>query len=361
MQTLIVSTCGTSLLTNLAGEDRGLVTRHANARSPADVLTPDRTKLESLTRRMTQRLRTAGKADLGRLSAELNGLLKHYGGQLDRGGDTHWLIATDTWLGNATASALAEVLNNAHHIARVWRIKDLRTSNLMEFHIAMTEIARLCAREVRGMRDGGFRVLFNLTGGFKSVQGFMQALGMLYADESLYLFEGTDELLRLPRLPIELNTAALVREHEWVFRRLAAGLPVSATEARNVPDTLLMELDGQVALSVWGDVVWEEAGPTMLSEQLWPALDPRLRFDKRIERDARNFSRDERRQINERLAELARLLHDGHTNLARLDLKKLNAPHGDSTHECDAFGGKRLFGHFDHDVFVVDKIAEGLH
>lgn len=364
MPTLIVSTCGTSLLTNLADERRDLVIRHANAGAADQVPMPDRTALEGLIQQMHQKLAAADNAAHERLSAELNGVLRYYGGKLDGRRDTHWLIATDTWLGNATAEAIGQVLAMAGHTVEVKRIPDLRTNSLTEFRSAMAELARLCAQEVRAMREGGWRVVFNLTGGFKSVQGFMQALGMLYADESVYVFERTSELLRLPRLPIALDAATLVRAHQGLFRRLAARLPVTAAEARNVPDTLLMEEDGQVTLSVWGDVVWAEAGDALLAERLWDSVDDRLRYGDNLAKMVQACSAEERRMVNQRLGELARHLHDKQFNPPRLDFKKLKVPRGSWTHECDAWakgGAKRLFGYFDGAVFVVDALAEGLH
>lgn len=364
MPNLILSTCGTSLLTNLAGAQRDLITRHANARTPEEVPEPDRGVLSGLIETVAQRLRAADSRERERLSAELNGLLRYYGGGPWPSRDTHWLIATDTWLGQATAAAIAAVIPATGASVEVKRIPDLRTDNLAEFRAAMAELARLCAQEVRGYGAAGWRVVFNLTGGFKSVQGFMQALGMLYADESVYVFERTDQLLRLPRLPIGLDAEALVRRHEAVFRRLAAGLPVDAGQAAGMPDTLLMEDGGQVVLSVWGDLVWAEAGPKLLGERIWPPVDPRLRIGAGFEHSAAGCSVEERRQVNERLGDLARHLSNPQYNPRRLDFKLLKVPQGASTHECDAWskgGAKRLFGRFEAGVFVVDLLAEGLH
>lgn len=364
MPTLILSTCGTSLLTNLAGEHRGLITRHANARTREEVPAEDRAVLDGLIAAAGGRLLAADNAGKARLSAELNGLLCYYDGQLGRARDTHWLIATDSWLGTATAAAIAAVLEAADQVVVVRRIPDLRTANLAEFRAAMAELARLCAQEVTGMSQGGWRVVFNLTGGFKSVQGFMQALGMLYADESVYVFEGTKELLRLPRLPINLDAVGLARTHEAVLRRLAAGLPVTADTARAVPDALLMEDEGQVTLSVWGDLVWADAGPALLGERLWPPVDARLRFGAGFEASVKGCSADELRHINERLGDLARHLNEPAYNPDRLDFKKLKRAYGSRTHECDAWakaGAKRIFGHFEDGVFVVDALDHALH
>ena len=50
----------------------------------------------------------------------------------------------------------------------------------------------------------------------------MQALGMFYADETLYIFEAGGELLSIPRLPVDFNESARqsVVDNFSVARRL---------------------------------------------------------------------------------------------------------------------------------------------
>lgn len=354
---LIVSTCGTSLLTNIAGDQRALVTRHANARRPEEVPEPDRRILEQLIATGRQRMQAATHDERARLSAEYNGLACFWGHAPDPQ-DLHWLIATDTWLGQQTAGILETVLGNQ---AQTKRIPDLRTQDLQAFRLAMAALVRLCAEEIKPL---GMKVVFNLTGGFKSVQGFMQALGMLYADETLYVFESSRELLRLPRLPLRLDVETSLRETLDLWRRLDVGLPVSEHEVRGLPEIFFLVIDGQVALSEWGELAWREVRGKLLGERVWPSIDAKVRFGEGFERSTRDCSEDERRLINERVAELARHLHDPAFNPRHLDFKKLAAPHQGATHECDAWahgGAKRLFGHFEQSVFTIDRLAEGLH
>ncbi|MFN3885074.1 MAG: hypothetical protein ACK4Q4_09990 [Rhodocyclaceae bacterium] len=354
---LIVSTCGTSLLTNIAGSERKLVTDHANKRRVEDVPGEDRKRLEGIVAQARNRMQQAGTDERARLSAEYNGLLCYYDGRFAQD-DLHWLIATDTWLGQQTAAILQETLGEK---AQVKHIPDLRTEDLQAFRLAMATLVRLCAEEIRPM---GLEVVFNLTGGFKAVQGFMQTLGMLYADETVYVFEGSHELLRLPRLPIELNAERIVRDALWVFRRLDVGLPVSQRQAGGIPEIFLFADEGMVSLSEWGELVWREEREKILSERLHPPVDEKIRFAPDFERTVQGCSAAEMRQVNERVAELARHLHEPGFNPRRLDFKKLAKPVAGSTHECDAWaqrGAKRLFGHFENGVFVIDRLDQGLH
>lgn len=354
---LIVSTCGTSLLTNIAGERRGLVTRHANAHRPEDVPEADREFLKGLIATARQRMRDATHDERAQLSAEYNGLACYYGDEPDSQ-DQHWLIATDTWLGQETAAILGEVLGPT---AQTKRIADLRTQDLQAFRLAMAALVRLCAEEIKPL---GMKVVFNLTGGFKSVQGFMQALGMLYADETIYVFESSRELLRLPRLPLRLDVETSVRETLALWRRLEVGLPVCEQEIRGLPEIFFFVIEGHVALSEWGELAWREVRDKLLGEQVWPSIDAKVRYGEGFERSIRNCSGHERRQINERMAELARHLREPTFNPRHLDFKKLATPYQGSTHECDAWaagGAKRLFGHFEQDAFIIDRLGEGLH
>jgi putative CRISPR-associated protein (TIGR02619 family) len=363
---LILSTCGTSLLTNLVPTQRDLIYRHANIRNPDEIPDNERKILQTLvTTTLPERLRRSSLEEQARLSAEINGIFRYYDGCLcfDTGPDIHWLVTTDTWLGEATGRAVGDVLEKQGHQVEVKRIPDLRTNSLEGFRLGMSELVRMCAQEIKGMRDGHYRIIFNLTGGFKSVQGFMQALGMLYADESIYVFEGTSELLRLPRLPISMDALNLAKIHERIFRRYAAGLPISNEDVENIPDPLLMFIDGEVTLSLWGEAVWKEVGSEILCKGLLPPIDAKLRYGDGFEKTLQNCSSHEFRQINERLGDLARYLNNGN-NPKRLDFKKLKAPKGRCTHECDAWaqsGAKRLFGYYDNGVFVVVELAAGLH
>ncbi|MDP2811900.1 MAG: hypothetical protein Q8O34_17310 [Rhodocyclaceae bacterium] len=359
---LILSTCGTSLLTYRATDDeRASITRHANARRPEDIPADARASLEAIIARARDAMRTSTLPDRACRSAEFNGLHCFYEGRFAPPPDLHWLIATDTWLGQQTAEILRETLEALGQKTQVRRIPDLRTADIDEFRLAMAELVRLCTQEIRPM---GLTVIFNLTGGFKSVQGFMQALGMLYADETVYVFEGSSRLLRLPHLPLKLDAEETVRNSIRLFQRMAVGLPVSAEDARGILDVFLFVVDNQASLSEWGEIVWAETKGKILGEKLWQPVDTRLRYGERLERSVNECSTNERVMVNERLAELARCLHDPAYNPKRLDFKKLAAANGQYTHECDAWAtgnAKRLFGRFDNGVFVVGKLAEGLH
>lgn len=364
---LIVSTCGTSLLTNkVSGDLRNMLTNYANQSDAEDV--PAEPRLHIQQHLDARRSELARETDINRLmdlSAELNGLIRLYGGNPGAARDQHVLLATDTWLGESTARMVADVLDRYGHPVEIRRVRDLRTDDPDSFRWAMSDLVAWCAETLKGYRDAGYRVVFNLTGGFKSVQGFMQALGMVYADESIYVFERTEQLLRLPRLPVQLDSEAILRRHLAVFRRIAAGLPVCEAEVADVPESLVNVLDGQAVFSPWGELVWREACRGIYSAGLLPFITPKLISGSQFERSLEKLGPDQLRQINERLDQLARRLEEGENyNPRSLDFKKLKTPAQNSTHECDAWaehGALRLFGHYESGRYVIDRLDKGLH
>lgn len=365
---VIVTTCGTSALTNSASiELRGYISRYANARTPEDVSDkPTRQRLQAHIEERKQQF--AAQTEIGqlkKLSAELNGLLSLYDNRPPSGRDQHFLICTDTWLGEATAQLVQGYLERCGQAVQLQRITDLQTGSLAGFQMAMAELVRWCAETLPGWGEAGHQVSFNLTGGFKSVQGVMQILAQFYADEAVYVFESGDELLRLPRLPVRMAAEDTLREHLPVFRRMAClNTPITATQAEGIPDTLLMQIDGQATLSVWGELVWREQYKALYREKLWESPSPKLRFGPKFMTSVQDLPPNRLETVNTRVDDLCRQLETGQA-LGRLDLKGLQGnPRPPSTHECDAWhdgDARRLYGHYEEEVFVLDEQGRALH
>ena len=182
----------------------------------------------------------------------------------------------------------------------------------------------------------------------------------------LFRSERTEQLLRLPRLPVQLDSEAILRRHLAVFRRIAAGLLAGEAEVAGVPESLVNTLDGQAVFSPWGELVWQEAYRAVYSAELLGPITPKLAFGPRFQQTLDGLTPDRLRHINERLDQLARRLEDGETyNPRSLDFKPLQGTeHKGSTHECDAWAdqdAKRLFGHYAGECYVIDRLDKGLH
>lgn len=364
---LIVSTCGTSLLTNgpMSDELRKLLRRTANETGKTLAAT-DRSFIDDRLKEKRDSLAKASPGEARDLSAELNGLLGLYDENLSRAkGGHHIFLHTDTYQGEAVAETLAHWSRQKGLISETLRIDRLNAARVEDFHEGMANLAAWCANTLPGYRSSGYRIVFNLIGGFKSLQGFMQTLGMFHADESVYLFEGERTLLRIPRLPIDLDESAkkLMRDNITLFRKISRSA-VSASECAPIPETLLYRLGDECELSPWGRMLWDRFRTAAFEERLWPSPSPLIVYtDKFAKKGAALSEGKYRRYLNERLDDLARHLEgDGkvRANLKRLDLKPLRGnPCPPATHEIDTWaegGAWRICGRFDGQTFILEDL-----
>ena len=362
----ILSTCGTSLLTYRVDEPtRALATRCANKKTYEEIAEPDQKILCDLIAQVQNWLPSASRTDVAIRSAELNTITKFYGDQPLAPRDHHVLLCTDTWLGQQTADLVAAWLTLQGCSVEVKRQKDLQTTDLDAFQLALSELVHWSESTLPEWQKQGYRVVFNLTGGFKSVGGFLQALAMFYADETLYIFESGTTLLRIPRLPVPvtIDTVPVVRSYLTIFRRLANALPTA--DLSRFPETLLMRVRQNAILSEWGRLVWERAKKQVYAEQIYPSPSSLLVFGLKFADSVKDLAPDRMRILNERIDDLAHYLTDRTFNPPSLDFKKLRGnPMPPSTHECDAWAdgsAQRLFGHFDDDdTFVLDQLDKKL-
>ena len=377
MPNLIVSTCGTSLLTNGAdGGLRRLLITHANAREQ-DMAESDRGEIDAWVEERRQYLLRADDEQAARLSAEINGLLAYYRGDgvpvpADHR-DQHYLLVTDTYLGQRASGCISQWLERrfGQPATRV-TAGGLNTSDIADFRAALADIVmQLDNLDLSAWREQGYRVVFNLTGGFKSVNGFMQTIGMLFADECFYLFEGSRELMRVPRLPIRLDAATAFEDNLDAVRRMANGKELTRADCGSLPGTLLFEVsEDAVQLSEWGMALWIAVRPGIYGERLMDPLSDRLRFFEAFRgkiggRKGILAESSRLHTLNCRLDELARCLDsNGGHNPNRLDFKQIRGnPRPSSTHEFDIWSDRsdRGYGHYETvdnaRVFVVETIG----
>jgi putative CRISPR-associated protein (TIGR02619 family) len=361
----VLSPCGTSLLTNQVSDlERKLVGKYANTKQKSEIPSDDRQQLEDLIVRVADKVASADFQAATRMSAELNAIIKLYDGQTTKNNDYHQLICTDTWLGETTANFVATWLQKQGLTAQVKRQVDLQTKDINAFQLALSEIVEWCEQTIPGYKRSGYRIIFNLTGGFKSVQGFLQTLAAFYADETIYIFETATDLLRIPRLPVEMNPSNTIRDNLEAFRKLAMGLDTAHVD--RIPETLLMKVDGKTCFSSWGDLVWKNTKDKIYQERLHPPLSDRLKFGVNFERSIKGILPDRLVLVNNRIDQLSKFLEtNGEYNPPSLDFKPLKgAGRSPSTHEVDAWNDRdaqRIFGHYEGNIFILDILDMGLH
>lgn len=360
----ILSPCGTSTLTHRVADDiRNLLNRYTNERDETQIPETDRKNLRQWLDQAREKLAQADIKSAAHISAELNGIIKFYRGQFSHNRkDYHLLLCTDTWLGEESAKMVKNWLEQHHLVVEMIRQKDLQTNDLASFQSALSDITKWCAETLESYRKT-YQIIFNLTGGFKSVQGFLQTLASFYADETFYIFESGKELLRIPRLPIQMVPDEIVTQHVDIFRKLALNLKV--VDCTGIPETLLVNIDNQWSLSPWGELVWEQSKKSLYAQKLFPPLTQNISFSKGFKQDVESLRGSDRLvMINERIEQLTRHFENPQYHPKALSFKPLKGnliP--SSTHEFYAWSdqdAKRIFGHFEKGVFVLDQLGNHL-
>ena len=211
----VLSTIGTSILTNqIRDEDpsewRSLLRDSANHKM--DNLDPEaKAVIDTLADRALDKLLEDDTRINRRISAELNGIYGIYNGRLPQNSpDQHHLICTDTAQGQKTGELIRDFLVDRGFSTSTYTPEGLSTKDTAAFTTGIKALIRWLEDNVPWRRDGGYRVIFNLVGGFKSLQGYMNTFGAFYADEVIYIFEAqTADLITIPRLPIQIDTTLI--------------------------------------------------------------------------------------------------------------------------------------------------------
>jgi len=314
----VLSTVGISVLLNVldASEEawRQQLNRAANERQLADELAH---KVDELVERAKALLCEGDVQKNRRLSAELNGLYGIYQGNLSAGkSDMHYLVATDTALGRKAADVICAFLRENGLNVDVYVPDDLSTADPSTFSRGMKDLIHWCENTIPGYRDAGYRVVFNLTAAFKSLQGYLNIMGMFYADEMVYIFETGSQLLSIPRLPLQIDINAL-RESRMELAMMAQGHIFPFEQVASIPDGLL-EIDNQesATLSDWGALVWNRVRQDLLGGDLLPF--PRLQYTDTFRRDFKDAARKDRAELQEVLAKVSGILEDNRGDTSAL-------------------------------------------
>ncbi|MEN9243787.1 MAG: hypothetical protein Q6K81_02720, partial [Gloeomargarita sp. DG02_5_bins_242] len=361
---VMVSPCGTSILTNQADEQiKPVLTATADAREK-DLSPEQKINLEIYIKKRRQAILSADVSAVSKWSAELNGILSYYGGQIPPKADIHILLATATYQGQQTTQLIASWLQQQGCQVQIAEVSpDLNVRSADEFRLAMAELVEWAERTLPGYRESQYQIVFNLTGGFKSVNGFLQTIGMFYADECVYIFQNSSELIQIPRLPIKLDVEGMIGANLLTFRRLDQQQDLSTAECAKLPETLLFISDGKARLSEWGQLVWQRCKQQYYSQQLLEPLSPKIRYSDAFRKTVAALPPQRKEIINKQLDQLSRCLDSQQTyNPKSLDFKALKGNPYPSTHQCDAWSdldAQRLFGHFEGDTFVIDQLGQG--
>lgn len=371
-QKLIISTVGTSLLTNqIDRQNEGHwfleLSNHANE-TLTQVPNSVKEKLDILKERAKVQLSQGTLTKIRRASAELNGIYGIYNNDLSQGKqDLHYLIATDTAQGQTTAEIVRDYLLNQGISVNIYTPKGLSTANTSVFSDGIDQII-IWLRETIKPYQADYQIYFNLVGGFKSLQGYLNTLAMFYADAIAYIFEGeSSELIIIPRLPITLNLS-LIEAHKLPLLLMSASADLNPSDYPNIPEALVYILDQEMTLSTWGKLVWGEAKESILSDKL---IDfPSLVYEESFREDYNRIKESRKRiKLQEMLAKVSVILEKANGNTAALKANNAGGilydsytgKHSGIDHfrlnddwrvSCQSFEGKLILRHFGKHDYV---------
>ncbi|GHS92410.1 hypothetical protein AGMMS50276_00230 [Synergistales bacterium] len=344
----VISTCGTSILTNTEKrrEQNELSVNRLSNKREEELSSEEKSYLDGLLDALKKESQGWDVAAAKRGSAELNSLLAYYSNQVSNGAiNQHYFISSDTYVGKECAKVVANwwAGQGAGFHAELYSVPELTTADALSFRGAMDNLAKWCAESVEPMRgDPHYVVSFNLTGGFKSVQGFMQTLGMFYADETFYQFQGSDALLRIPRLPIEIDTGARLEleKHFDVYRKLSIGIPVSGSDIAGIPESMIFTDGADYTLSSWGRIIWDKCKQMLYSSEFKRSPYSGVTLENSFLNDLKRFENDKKAicALNERLDDLAKyLLTKGKDNPARLYVHQIISKFKEAPNSTEEF------------------------
>lgn len=323
----VLSTVGTSILSNLIDNKdpeeaiwRNILRDSANIKQ--DKLTSEtKVVIDTLAERALEKLLQDDVRTNRQISAELNGIYGIYGDRLPQDNpDLHYLICTDTAQGQQTGELIKDFLESQGFNVDIFTPPKLSTKNTEDFAAGTKELIKWLENTVSWQRDRENQVVFNLVGGFKSLQGYMQTFGTFYADETVYIFESSTDLIRIPRLPIQIDTT-LIESHLTKFALMVAGKLYPIDEPEGITETLLefIEENGKTyaELSAWGELVWHRTKSGLLSGDLLSF--PGLIYQQSFINDCRNLNSQQRTKLQETLAKIAVALEDSNDDITQIN------------------------------------------
>jgi putative CRISPR-associated protein (TIGR02619 family) len=250
MQTIITTT-GTSLLTNVARE----LKKDVSSLTDTDSVTVTDNELKDFFK----------KVEPTKASAEIHSLLK-IAPKLD---DEVVLLYTSTKEGEWCAKEVEQYLQKKQNLSNI-RLRQLSLDyNEAEFERrGLRELVNILVEEISNAQRRQRDVIINATGGFKAEIAYTTMVGMVFQVPVKYIYQQFKQLITFPSLPIAWNIDLLLEyDHffEWidedcrqqteVEQRLKA---IDEADRHRIEQLLLPpDSEGEVFLSPAGDILWK--------------------------------------------------------------------------------------------------------
>jgi len=387
MPRLIISTVGTSLLTNQISQRRDPKDWSSRLQEMANKTQDEIHKyhqdvkdiIQQLKQRAEKILYDGTTLEIRDASAELNGIYGIYEEDLEKGKeDIHWLIATDTAQGQTTAEIVKKflvrrgIINTQIYPETGSGFSIATTSNFSE---GMAQMIPWIKDLINGYQESypnnKLKVVFNLVGGFKAIQGYMNTMGMFYADEIVYIFEGGNQLIKIPRLPVNINLTEVEPYKVQLAIMNVGEILTSWEEAKKVPEDWRIVVEPEMTLSTWGQLIWQQCKDVFLAEDK-PLKFPKIEYQSTFLDDYRSKPNHEKIVLQENLARVACLLNNHQDGISAVKqdgifrLRRYAGKHKDIDHfdllkdrrvSCLAKDGQLYLLHYGEHNYVNDKYS----
>ena len=316
MARLVISTVGTSVLTNQIErdiDDDDCYERLQQTANYTDKEIQDYLEIKQIISELKERaekeLSSNYTEKIRQASAELNGIYGLYNEQIEHGiPDTHLLVTTDTAQGRVAAEVVESFLkskgltNISTHAQ-----PGLSTASSDIFVEGMAKLFPSMQETIKKWKKSKYTICFNLVGGFKALQGYFNTIGMFYADEIIYVFEGSNQLIKIPKLPVKVDVSE-IKPYEVQLAMMDVGeISTSWEEAQEVPKEWVFVIEPKMILSAWGELLWDQCKEELLSKER-PLPFPKLEYHQSFLDDYEAKPANEKIILQENLARAACLL-----------------------------------------------------
>jgi len=359
----ILTSCGLSLLTNYLKNFNifpNEVYKYSNY-DESEIDNEFKLKVNKALDSLKEEIVNLPASELKKLSAELNALLNFYNDEL-KTEDMHLLLYTDTYVGKKVAEVLKYFLENKGFSVIDFLAKDLKTSSVEEFQLALSEVVKDISEIINNFKLQNYEIIFNLTGGFKSVNSFLQTMASLYADKSIYIFETSNELLEIPKLPVNIDEK-FFEENLDILRKLEKGLEIDKQMLEKLPKSIVLKIENEYILSPWGEIVWQKYKNELFSKVLITPIVENIKYSKEFVKDFEKLNPSEKYQLNKTIEKLENYVINKE-NLKSLKYHSLSGQISQKySHEFYPFDGndsRRVYCNEKDNYIILEKIGDHL-
>ena len=275
MHRVVISTLGTSLLTNqidryLDPKDWFNILRQSTNYTYEEVkkyYVEARDIINILKARAIEKLTEGDIRTIRLASAELSVIYALYHGNLALGKqDIHFLIASDTVLCKETANIIQSHLTEQGLNINIYTPPGLSTASSEAFNNGIDNLLVWLDDIASNYKISGYRISFNLVASSRVLQAYMDVIGMFYADELIYILEGANPtLINISKIPIKFDSSVI---DPIKFYLMDVGSSISLSELESIPSTLIFVVDNEATLSNWGKLIWNRCKQDFLCEDL---------------------------------------------------------------------------------------------